>query len=307
MSEVVLTAAPTARWRRTPVVTTLLVVIAFGACAGPVDDVAGCFQPTRERVRALAWAPSGAALTVMAGDYASPSLSVMTVDRATLVVGASMEAPGALDALAVGGDGAATWVAWELDGASFLDRLDGDRVVRLGRLPHPNFRRLIATDVGLMGVETQVQAELTDPPEASRLVRITTAAGRVDVEGITEFDPATIDIAVSVDGGSVATASQVGGVTTIEVVGDESLSRVVPGGVSSVDVALSGSLVGYRGDDGRYRVWDVASDQEAVLLDHWVSTSALSPQGDIAVAELTDQGPSGQICLVSVADLKFTR
>jgi WD40 repeat protein len=283
---------------------TLIVGIGLGACAGPPDDTS-CFQPTRERVRALAWAPGGDTLTVMTGDYASPSLSVMTVDSTTLAVGSSIEAPGALDALAVGADGAATWVAWEVDGASFLDRLDGDRVVRVGRLPHPNFRRLIATDVGLMGVETRVQAELTGPLEASRLVRITTSEGRIDVEGITEFDPATIDIAVSIDGGTVATASQLGGVTTIEVEGDVALSRVVPGGVSSVDVSRSGSLVGYRGDDGQYRVWDLDNDHEATVLDHWVSTSAMSPQGDIAVAELTDQGPSGQVCLVRVADLKF--
>lgn len=271
----------------------------LGGCrTSDVQRPDSCLQPTLEQIEAMAWSPDGSVLALMYDDSTSGARTVSKVDPRSLQTIDSVQAADALDALAVDDRGNPTWVVATVDGSASLVSWTADGTVSLGQLEHPRYFHLSYADRGFVSVEVSLpDASGPIPADASRLVRLELEGGTITQSPITKFDTSILDIAASLDGKTIATARSAGGGTTVDVAGAMTGTRSAEAGATSVDVWADGGRVGYRGDDGFYRLWDVSRSDETTIDDHWTTSARLSPTGLLAVAELTDSGPSGRVCI----------
>jgi hypothetical protein len=254
----------------------------------------------------MAWAPTEEQLYVLSGRTVADSWTLYRIDGLELRIEASTEVSAAIGVLTVDGDGNALLASSDGAGSARILEWNDDGLVAVSELPHPRFQRLIWTPTGLLGIEYSSTEPIgSEPPDAARLVRIDVDGRRGSLEALTEFDQAIIDLAVTPDVLSIATAKRIGDGHALEIKSDAVTQRIVDEGITSVDIRPDGTSVGYRGNDGYFRVWRTDQSVEAVIADHSTTSATLSSNGLAALAEQTDSGPSGEVCVVDTAGLEY--
>ena len=278
---------------RTWIAATVLAVgiVACGASGNAGSPLpAGSCTDSGEEVQGLAWTPDSRFLLVMSGPSVAEALTITRIDASTLQKTGTIEAVGAFGPLTADDRGTPIWLAVDPNGNAWLETMppDAKGPSSLGTLPHPRFSRLMWTTAGLRGIEYTAA-----PATKSRLVGISPGPNLAKISGLSEFDSIT-DIAVSLDGTTTATLRS----NHIAVEGGAEAATTLAGGGTSVDIVADHSMVGYRPDDGHYRFWHLDGTDPGPANALWASTSALSPSGRLALAELSETvGPTGRVCL----------